>query len=108
MSRMTIIITEGDTAETVFDEIIEGWMAPPKPDQIPAAIRNQLDPNAKPPPWLKAFLIAAIGNAIHNGALKDPRLQPLTTQLTKRPTGWTISVDMPAPDQHGDIQIVDP
>ncbi|MCV7100068.1 hypothetical protein [Mycobacterium palustre] len=101
MTHMQIIIG----GETVFDEVIEGWMAPPKPDQIPAAIRAQLNPNAKPAPFLKAMMLAMIANALANGALRDPRLQPLDVDLKTRPTGWTISVDMPPPDDTSHVYV---
>lgn len=101
MTHMQIILG----GETVFDEVIEGWMAPPKPDQIPAAIRSQLNPNAKPPPFLKAMMLAMIAKAITDGALRDPRMQPLDVDLITRPTGWTISVDMPPSDEAGSVHL---
>lgn len=96
MTRMQIIMSDGDKAETVFDEVIEGWMAPPKPDMIPQAIRAQLNPNAKPAPFLKAMMVAMLAKGIES-MLSDPRLQPLERHVVTRPTGWTISVDIPPP-----------
>lgn len=93
MSRMQIILG----GETVFDHVIEGWMAPPKPEQIPAAIKAQLDPNAKLAPFLKVTMLAMLGKAIAEQALGDPRLQPLNVSLATRPSGWTITVDIPEP-----------
>lgn len=92
MSRMQIILA----GEVVYDDVIEDWQAPPKPELIGPAVKATLDPNYKPPAFLKAMMLAMIGKAIDN-ALHDPRLQPLDVELITRPTGWTVAVDMQAP-----------
>jgi hypothetical protein len=50
---------------------------------------------------MKSLMIAMLGAAISNQALKDPRLQPLDVSLETRATGWTISVDVPEPNIWG-------
>jgi hypothetical protein len=92
MPHMQLILD----GENVYDEHIDNWAAPPRPDMIPAAVRAQTNPNVKPAPFLKAIMLAMIGKAIE-ASLRDPRLAPLTVNLTKRPTGFTITVDMPPP-----------
>ena len=101
MSRLQIIV-EG---ETVFDGEVGEWALPPKPDHIPAALRAQLNPNARPAPWMKFMMIAMLGKALTDNVLRDPRLQPLDVELSTRPSGWTIGVDIPEP-KSADIEIV--
>lgn len=103
MARLRIILGE----ECVFDHQVEEWQLPPRPDQIPATIRAQLDPNARPAPWMKAMMIAMLGKTLVDGALRDPRLQPLDVKLETRGTGWTISVDLVAPVDTGDVELGD-
>ncbi len=96
MSHLQIIIN----GETVYDqEGVGDWQLPPKPEQI--SDKAQMDPNVKPAPWMKSLMIAMLGAAISNQALKDPRLQPLDVDLQTRATGWTISVDVPEPNIWG-------
>jgi len=103
MSHLQIIIN----GETVFDEERVGdWQLPPRPDQIPASIRAQLDPQARPAPWMKAMIVAMLGKALRDHALRDPRLVPLDVELTTRATGWTLAVDIPEP-KRSDISVVD-
>ncbi len=98
MSHLQIIIN----GETVYDqEGVGDWQLPPKPEQISDSIKAQMDPNVKPAPWMKSLMIAMLGAAISNQALKDPRLQPLDVDLQTRATGWTISVDVPEPNIWG-------
>lgn len=94
MPHMQLIVD----GETVYDQTIEGWMAPPAPDLIGVAVDQRANPNIKPPPWLKAIIVTAMGDAIVERLLKDPRFQPLNTQIVKRPTGWTIHMDLPRAD----------
>lgn len=93
MSHLQIIV-EG---ETVFDDEVGEWALPPKPDRIPAALRAQLNPNARPAPWMKFMMVAMLGKALADNVLRDPRLQPLEVGIDTRPSGWTLSVDIPAP-----------
>lgn len=101
MSHLLIIV-EG---ETVFDGDVGEWALPPKPDRIPAALRAQLNPNARPAPWMKFMMIAMLGKALTDNVLRDPRLQPLEVDLQTRPSGWTISVDIPDP-RSDDIEVI--
>ncbi len=92
--------------KVVFDHDVEQWMLPPQPELIEPAVRAQMNPNAVPPPWLKAFMVASIGNALATQILPRPQLQPLDIDLQTRPTGWTISVDIPAPAERTDIEVM--
>jgi hypothetical protein len=83
--------------ETVYDEHVKEWLAPPKPDMIPADVRRQANPNAKPPPYMKALMLAMIGKAVAAN-LRDPRLAPLDVDLKPHATGFTLAVNIPAPD----------
>jgi len=102
MSHLQIIVD----GESMFDGEVGEWALPPRPDRIPAALRSQLNPNAKPAPWMKFMLLAMLGKALADNVLRDPRLQPLDVELTTRPSGWTIGVDIPEPTAT-DIEIVD-
>jgi hypothetical protein len=102
MSRLQFVVD----GKAVFDHEVEHWMLPPEPQLIEPSMRAQMNPNAVPPPWLKAFMIASIGNALANQVLTRPQLQPLEIGLTTRPTGWTLSVDLPAPAEHTDIEVM--
>lgn len=95
--RMTILLG----GETVYDHDIEGWLTPPPQEQLPQSIQAQLDPTVKPAPWYKALLVAMIGRAAAQG-LQDQRLQPLEVDLQLRATGWTLVVELPAPEQDTD------
>jgi hypothetical protein len=98
MSHVVIQIN----GEVVYDhENVADWQLPPKPDQIGESIKAQMNPDVKPAPWMKSLMIAMLGAAISNQALKDPRLQPLDVSLETRATGWTISVDVPEPNIWG-------
>lgn len=103
MSHLQVIVN----GESVFDDDVGDWQMPPRPDQVPAALRAQLDPHARPAPWMKAIILTMIGKALTDNALRDPRLQPLDVQLTTRPTGWTISVDMVEPVTNNGIDLDD-
>lgn len=99
MPRLWIAVDE----RTVFDENVAGWQLPPQPDLIGPAVRAQAQPNVKPPPFLKALMLAMVGKAVDQ-ALHDPRLAPLDVTLATRSTGWTITVDIPVPTA-SDVQI---
>lgn len=92
MAHLQIIVG----GETVYDHDAENWQLPPKPDMIGPAVRAQINPNVKPAPFMKALMVAMLAKAIKK-ALEDPRLHPLDIDLQTRATGWTMSVDIPAP-----------
>ncbi|RFZ15029.1 hypothetical protein VIMS_02459 [Mycobacterium marinum] len=74
----------------LLDDDIEGWQAPPELPPPPDADHGPL-PTL--PPAVKPLLLLALGKAMHRALDEGPLLQPLTTELITRPTGFTISVD---------------
>jgi hypothetical protein len=93
MARLTIAID----GETKFDEDVEEWMLPQRPDAIRNAIPRQADGWVqKPAPWMKALMIVAFGKAMEQQLSQSPVLQPLITSIETRATGYTLHVDMPS------------
>lgn len=70
---------------------------PPRPNFITDQERAGLDPNLKLAPQQKALVLAMLAKGLQEQLSRDPRIQPLAVTLDTRPTGWTLSVDIPKP-----------
>lgn len=96
MARLQIIV-DGDTK---FDEDVENWQLPTRPESIRGAIPNQADGfTTKPAPWMKALMVVQLATLLERTMRDHPLLQPLDIDLQTRGTGYTLSVDIPAPSQ---------
>lgn len=69
---------------------------PPRPNFLTDAERASLDPNKPLNPLQKAAFLAVLAKGLRD-QLQDPRLQPIAVDLELRPTGWTLTVDVPPP-----------
>jgi hypothetical protein len=80
----------------LFDGEVEQWQLPQPPDLL-GPLRDRVEVrNAKPSPFVKTMRIATFG-MIFKKAMEDPRFAPLDVGFQTRPTGWTLTIDMPAP-----------
>lgn len=76
--------------QEVLNNHIDGWQAPPTLAAAPAVD----GPLASLPAQVKPLLLLALGKAMHRALNEGPLLQPVTTELITRATGFTLSADI--------------
>lgn len=89
MAHIQIIVDGRD----YFTGDIAEWQAPPT---LPTAPMPEPGPRPTLPSQVKPLLLLALGKAMHRALDEGPLLQPVTTELITRATGFTLSVDISA------------
>lgn len=86
-----------------YDGEVDDHVIPSQPEFIPAALRPaaaELDPNAKPTPMARLFLMTVLTEAFRKTFTEHPLLQPLEVDFRSRGRGcFTMKVDMPSAAQ---------
>lgn len=82
-------------------------MLPPKPNMLTDEVRQKLNPTAPIPREHVAMLLAMLANTLKQQLGNDKRLGKLDVHIDTRPTGFTLTVDMPTPQilEHSDVTI---
>jgi hypothetical protein len=86
-----------------YDGEVDEHVIPSRPELIPAALRPaaaELNPNAKPTPMARLFLLTTLTELFRKTFTEHPLLQPLDVDFRSRGRGsFTMKVDMPPVNQ---------